>query len=259
VKKSKHVADPYKKLLKAIKSQPSGKMMRRRNGKQKKQTQESGITDRIEKEIKAYETAQNVRPFRDFILEPLPKLSWAKDVAGYEDARLSAENAMRRIFALTRAARPGFEAGHPESVLLEVFFYKVRSGLIQADSPEILEMVQYVQQVGKTQTELFMAGLTDELKNAGKRVPGAPEFSRLRAALVTNWMRYGFWLMSDDLIARIATTAKMKTDGCNRQTIAKIVKELHLAKHRDTARRPIVKDIGKDGIFVFREGYPPKS
>jgi len=101
--------------------------------------------------------------------------------------------------------------------------------------------------------------LADELKNARKRVPGAPQFPQFRAVIASNWMRYGFWLMPDDLVARIATTTKMKPHGCNRQTITKIVKELHLVKHRDTARRPIVKGIGKDGILVFREGYPPKN
>jgi hypothetical protein len=83
-----------------------------------------GIVDRIENEIKSYEAQQNIRPFRNCIEEPLPKLAWTRTVDGYEEALLSAENAMRRIFASLLAARAGFEAGHPEAVLLESFFAK---------------------------------------------------------------------------------------------------------------------------------------
>jgi hypothetical protein len=251
----------HAKLVAKVLSLPAPDAIARRKRRKRKQpeTRESSIVDRIEKEIRDYETEQNVRPFRDFILEPLPKVSWTKDLAGYEDARFSAENAMRRIYASTAASGAGFEADHPESVFLEVFFYKVRSGLIQADSLEILEMLRYAQRIGRTQAYLFCERLADELKNARKRVPGAPQFPQFRAVIASNWMLYGFWLMPDDLVARIATTTKMKPHGCNRQTITKIVKELHLVKHRDTARRPIVKGIGKDGILVFREGYPPKN
>ena len=73
----------------------------------------------------------------------------------------------------------------------------------------------------------------------------------LRAQVVARWMQNGFWLMSDDLIARIACVS--------RQTITKAVKELALIKHRDSARRPIVKGVDENGVFIFREGYPLKS
>ena len=225
--------------------------------RKRKQSEPQSIVDRVEKEIR--ETELDATSFRDFILEPPAELSWTKNLDGYDDARLSAENAIRRIFALTAAAHAGFEAGHPESVLLEVFFYKVRNGLIRADNPKILLMLKYAQQVGKTQAYLFIARLADELKNAQKRVPGRAQFPQFRALLVSHWMHHLFWLMSDDLIARIATTRRMKRDGCNRQTITNIVKELHLVKHRDTVRRPIVKDMGKGDVLVFREGYPPKD
>jgi len=254
IERARALAREYPQLAKKLFS-----VRRKRRKRKQPETQEGTIVGPIEKEIKAYENKQDVRRFRGLVLEPLPTLTWTKNLAGYEDARLSAENAMRRIYTSTDAARVGYEAGHPESVLLDVFFHKVRNGLIQADNPKILELLQYAQQVGKTQAYLFIARLADELKNARKRVPGAPQFPPFRALLVTTWVHHGFWLMSDDLIARIATTRKMKPDGCNRQTITKIVKELHLVKHRDTARRPIVKGIGKDGILVFREGYPPKN
>jgi len=131
--------------------------------------------------------------------------------------------------------------------------------LIQADSPKIVETLQYAQRVGRTQSYLFIKRLVEELKSARKRVPGAPQFSKFRALLVAHWMHHGFWLMPDDLIARIATTRKMKPDGCNRQTITKAVKELQLVKHPDTAHRPIVKDFAKGGKLIFRDDYPPKS
>src|SRR5436305_8216550 len=115
--KNPHCTDPYKKLLKAVKAQPSDDKARRTMRKRKQpKTQENSIVDRVEREIRGYETEKGVRPFRDLILEPLPKLSSTKNLAGYEDARLSAETAMRRIFASTAAARPGFEAGHLEAV-----------------------------------------------------------------------------------------------------------------------------------------------
>jgi hypothetical protein len=247
-------------LLKAIASAPlhpqaQQKIRKRRQPK----TQDSSIVDRIQQEIRGCETEQDVRPFRDLILKPLPDLSWTENLPGYEDARLSAENAMRRIFASTAAARAGFEAGHPESVLLEVFFHKVRVGLIQADSPEILQILQHAQQVGGTVAYLFIERLYAELNNARKRVFGAPQFPQFRVLLVCCWVRDLFWLMSDDLVARVVTTRRMKPDGCNRQTITKAVKELGLVKHQDTARRPIVKGLGRDGFLIFREGYPPKG
>src|SRR5215831_19760385 len=97
------------------------------------------IVDRIEEEIRSYEAQANVRPFRGFIEEPLPKLDCTRIVDGYERAQLSAENAIRRIFASTLPARAGFEAGHPEAVRLERFFCKVRLEWIQADNLEILD------------------------------------------------------------------------------------------------------------------------
>jgi hypothetical protein len=248
------------KLLETAASAPLHTETRQRRRKRKQpKTEKSSIRDRIEKEINLYETEQDVRPFRRYILEPPPNLSWTKSLPNYEDARLSAENAMRKIFALTDSANIAFEAGHPESVRLDVFFGKVRIGWIQADSPKIVEMLQYAQVVGRTQSYLFIERLADELKNARKRVAGAPQFSEFRALLVTHWMHHGFWLMPDDLIARIATTRKMKPDGCNRQTITKAVKELQLVKHPDTAHRPIVKDFAKGDKLIFRDGYPPKS
>jgi len=248
------------KLLETAAAAPLHTETRQRRRKRKhSKTEESSIRDRIEKEIKLYETEQDVRPFGTYILEPPPDLSWTKSLPKYEEARLSAENAMRKIFALTDAAHIGFEAGHSESVLLDVFFGKVRIGLIQADSPKIVETLQYAQRVGRTQSYLFIKRLVEELKSARKRVPGAPQFSKFRALLVAHWMHHGFWLMPDDLIARIATTRKMKPDGCNRQTITKAVKELQLVKHPDTAHRPIVKDFAKGGKLIFRDGYPPKS
>lgn len=263
IERIKEAAKQYPaEFVKAIVSaEPLHMETRQRTRKRKRpETQDSSIRDRIEKEIKGYEVEQGVKPFRDYILEPPPDLSWTKDhLADYEDARLSAENALRRIWGGTDAAQTGFEVGHPESVDLDVFFDGIRTGRIQADSAEIVEMLQYAQRVGRTQSYLFIERLADELKNARKRVPGAPQFSEFRALLVLHWMHHGFWLMPDDLIARIATTRKMKPNGCNRQTITKAVKELQLVKHPDTAHRPIVKDFAKGGKLIFRDGYPPKS
>ena len=253
MKKAKYVTDPYKKLLKAIKSAPSEKTTRRRGRKKKKQSQaqQSSIVDRVYEEV-----GQCVPPelFCDLILEPLPKLAWTKSLSGYEEARLSAEKALLKLYASTEAVQVGFES---ETAMLDIFFYKVRAGSIQSDSPEIPRWLQYAQHINKA--DWFVKRLDAEFNNAKKRVPKAPQFNQFRALIITEWVHYGFWLMSDDRIARIATTIKLKPDGCNRQTITKAVKELGLVKHQDTARAPIVKGLGKNGVFVFRQGYPTTS
>jgi hypothetical protein len=222
----------------------------------KKRDRPKDIVDRIENEFKSYEAQQNVRRFRPD--EPLPVLNWTKKLDGYAEARLSAENAKRRIVASTPAARAAFEAGHPESVILERFFFKVRDGSIQANSREIVDMLQWAGQIGGTQAFLFIQRLAEELKNARKRVTNAPHFNEFRDRIATYWLRYGFWLMSDDLIACVATTLKFRPLGCTRQTISRAVKELKLVKHRQPARRPLIIGWDENG-FVFREGYPPKS
>jgi hypothetical protein len=234
-------------LAKKVLLQPASDVAARRKTRKRRQPKprQTGIVDRVVEEI-----GQRVPPelFWNLIEEPIPVLGWTKRVAGYEEARVSAENAMRRIYASTDAGQAGFES---ETPTLDVFFFKVRAGLIKANSSEILRWLQYVQRIGETESYLFIERLADELKNAKKRVPSAPQFSPLRAQVVAGWVQNGFWLMSDDLIARIACVS--------RQTITKAVKELALEKQRDSARRPIVNSLGEDGRFVFREGYPLKT
>jgi hypothetical protein len=183
-------------------------------------------------------------------LPPIPILAWTRELQGYEDAWISIENALRRIWDATDGARAILE-GDP---LLGFCLYKIRAGLLRADSPEILPCVQLAQGMGKA--EWFFDRVAADLKNAKKRVPGAPQFNRFRAFLATSWVRAGLWLMPDDLIARVLP---MPHAGCSRQAITKAVKELGLVKHPDTARAPIVKGLGPGPVFIFREGYPPKS
>jgi hypothetical protein len=255
VERAEELAKISPELAKEVLLGPVSNAAARRKTRKRSQPkpQQTSIVDRVEEEI-----GQRVPPerFRNLIEEPVRVLDWTKDLPGYEDARLSAENAMRRIYAATDAAQVGFES---EAPTFDVFFHKVRVGLIRANSLEILRWLQYAQRIGETESYLFIERLADELKNAKKRVPGAPQFNWFRALLARCWMRNGFWLMSDDLIARRVTTIRLKPDGCNRQTITKAVKELGLVKHQDTARAPIVKGFGKDGALIFREGYPPKT
>jgi len=91
--------EQYPELARKVFSRPAPDAVARRKTRRRKQpkTRESSIVDRLEKEIGDYETGQYVRRFQDYILEPPPELSWTKDLVGYEDARLSAENAMRKI------------------------------------------------------------------------------------------------------------------------------------------------------------------
>ena len=235
-------------FVKAVLSAPSDKTNKRKR-KQKKQTASAQTkVDRVEQEV-----GQHVPPemFRGLILEPHPKLASTKDLEGYEEARVSAENAMRKIFASTDAAQAGFKS---ETPILDVFFYKVRTGLISSDSLEIALARQYAQHIGKV--DWFSKRLPAELHNATKRVAGAHQFNDFRAMIATHWLRFGLWLMSDDLIARVLPKPFA---GCTRQAITRAVKELGLLKHPETARAPVVKDLRERGVFVFREGYSPKA
>ncbi len=239
------------KLLEAVLSAPSDEKTKQKTQKQKRQGSppQSSVVDRVDEEV-----GQRVPPemFRDLILEPHAKLAWTKDYfKEYEEARLSAENAMRKIFAATGAAKAGFES---ETPILDVLFFKVRVGLIHGESREIAAASQYARQIGKL--NWFNKRLAAELHNATKRVPDAQQFNQFRAQLVMNWLRYGYWLMSDHLIASVLPKPFA---GYSRQAITKAVKELELVKYPDTARALIVKGLGQGGVFVFRQGYPPAS
>src|SRR5438067_1466146 len=159
------LAEVAPELAKKVLLQPASNATARRRTRKRRQPkpQQTSIIDRVEEEI-----GQRVplELFRNLIEEPVSVLGWTKRVEGYEEARLSAENAMRRIYAATDAAQAGFEAGHPVSVWLDVFFYKIRAGLIQSDSSEVLDALQSAQQIGKTESYLFIQRLADELQNA---------------------------------------------------------------------------------------------
>jgi len=198
----------------------------------------------------SFALAEERKVIRDTIQEPLPILAWTRELQGYEDARTSAENALRHIWDGTDGSR-AIREGNP---WLNFCLYKIRAGLLRADSPEILRCVQHAQRIGKA--EWFFDRVAADLKNAKKRVPGAPQFNPFRAFLATTWVRSGLWLMPDDLIARVLP---MPHAGFSRQAITRAVKELGLVKHPDTARAPIVKGLGPGPVFIFREGYPPKS
>jgi hypothetical protein len=114
--------------------------------------------------------------------------------------------------------------------------------------------MQHARKIGKA--EWFFHRIAVELKNAKKRVPGAPQFNEFRAFLAATWVGLGFWLMPDDLIARVLPKPFA---GFSRQAITRAVRELGLVKHPDTARDPIVKGLGDGGVFLFREGYSPKA
>src|SRR5262249_37746631 len=151
--------------------------------------------------------------------DPLPKWAWTRELQGYEDVRISAENALRCIWDGTDGAR-AIREGNP---WLSFCLYKIRAGLLRADSPEILRCVQHAQKIGKA--EWFFDRVAAELKNAKKRVPGAPQVNEFRVFLATTWLRYGLWLMSDDLIARVLPKPFA---GFARQAITRAVKELGL-------------------------------
>ena len=198
--------------------------------------------------------------FASMIEEPLENLRLTRNIEGYEDAKLSAVNAIARLYAATDAGQAGFESEHP---MIAVFLYKVGAGLIKSDSPEINDMLEHAQRVGKA--DYFIKQLAIKFDNAKKRVVrkyGAFEISGtcvsdlnyFRTMLACGWIKWGFWLMSDETIASVVNTAKLKPTGCNRQTITKAVKELGLWKHQET----IIKGIGKNSVFILKDGYPTK-
>lgn len=208
-------------------------------------------TRRLPPQKESFALAEARKAVRNAIHDPLPKLAWTRELPGYEAARISAENAIRRIWDGTDAAHAIRCEGNP---WLSVCLYKIRAGLLRADSPQILRCVQHAQRIGKA--EWFFDRVAAELKNTKKRVPGAPQFSEFRAFLAAVWLRYGLWLMPDALIARVLPKPHA---GNTRQTITKAVKELGLVKHPDTALAPIIKGLDDTGAFIFRKGYPPKS
>ena len=234
-------------LFKAVMSTSSGKSTKGKTRKQKKrmEPQRNSDVDHIYQELEhpnSFAQAEARRVLRDTILPPLPILAWTRELQGYEDARISAEKALPRIWDEIAGAR-AIREGNP---WLSFCLYNIRTGLLPAESPEILRCVRHAQRIGKA--EWFFDRVAAELKNAKKRVPGAPQFNRFRAYLATIWVRSGLWLMPDDLIARVLP---MPYAGFSRQAISRAVKELGLVKHPDTARDPIVKVWGKAERLFF--------
>jgi hypothetical protein len=258
VKKSKHedidrdsariLAELSPELLKAVVARPSETKRRARRHKDGDNQKQNSLTEKIYEELEqpGLACAEARKPLNNLVLEPIAKLAWTKEVQGYDAARLSAEKAMQRIYAGTKQARAGLE-GDP---WLDVCLYKVGAGLLRHDNPEILRSIQHAQKIGKGQW--FIEKLAAAFKNAAKRVPGASEFSRLRASLARYWLYNLFWLMPDALIARLAHVS--------REAIRKAISELKLVKHAGTARgAPVVKGLAGDGRFIFREGYPARN
>ena len=184
------------------------------------------------------------------MLEPIPKLAWTKELSEYSEARLSAEKAMLlRIWTTTDEARAILRSAEMGSdPWLDRCLHGVRAGQIKENDSRLLEAIKHAQKMGKG--AWFMGRLLAEFENAGKRIPGAQQFSQVRFKLVACWMRFAFWLMSDGVIAGILHVS--------REAIRKAVKELKLIKHPETEQAPIVKGMDTDGRFIFREGYPPK-
>jgi hypothetical protein len=234
------------KLLKAVLDTQEGKKTPK--GKKQSNQKQSTVTDSIYEELQqpGFALTEARRQLSELVLEPIPKLRWTKELPAYNKARLSAENAMGRIWAGTRAAKAGRE-GDP---WLDVCLYEMRAGLVQSNDPAILRYVQHAQKIGKGQW--FVERLSAAFKNAGKRVPNAPEFSPLRAKLARLWVGRGLWLMSDRLIAGCAHVS--------REAIRKAVSELKLVKHIQAVQgTPVVKGVDDQGRFIFAKGYPLKS
>ena len=223
-----------------------GKRAKDRKRKKRSNQNPSSVTSQIYEELQqpGFALTEARRLLSGLVLEPSPELACIKELPGYNEARLSAENAIGWIYAGTEAASAGRQ-GNP---WLDVCLYKVRARLLQADSPEILRCVQHAQRIGKA--EWFIEQLAAGFKKAGRRVPHAHRFSPLRAFLAHAWMSNCIWLMPDGVIASCS--------NISREAVRKAVKELKLVKHPETARAPIVKGVDKGGRPIFRGDYPPK-
>ena len=106
------LGDLSPELLKAVASAPAQKEPRQRTRKRKAEStqKQSSVTNRIYNELEqptSFALGEARRLLSDMILPPHPKLASTQTLDGYEDARISAENAMRRILAGTEAARAG--------------------------------------------------------------------------------------------------------------------------------------------------------
>lgn len=195
--------------------------------------------------------------FEVMVDEPPWRLLWTMDIPQYVEAMVSAAFALRDLYLATENAR------HLMCSPIDRFLWEIGVGLRQWDDPEI---PHYVAEAQKFNRPDIIKELASKIQNAKRRTTieyggvdltrtGISDLNAFRWLLAKNWTSKMFWLMSDDMIARVVTTMKLKPDGCNRQTISEAVKQMGLVK---CPGKPLVKDIGPKGIFIWADGYPPQ-
>jgi len=194
--------------------------------------------------------------FELMVDKPPMIMGWTMDVPGYVEAMVSAAFALRDLYLATENAR------HLMCSPIDRFLWEMGAGLRQWKDPEL---PYYIAEAQKLNRPDIIKELGVKMQNATKRKTveyggydlsrkGFSDLNAFRWLLAKNWTSKMLWLMSDDMIARVVTTIKLKPDGCNRQTISEAVRQMGLVK---CPGKPLVKGIGEKGVFIFAEGYPP--
>jgi hypothetical protein len=197
------------------------------------------------------------------ILSVPKEFAWTKTLAGYEDARMSAVNALHRLWASGQAAAAGHNSKTPR---VDIFLFQIRAGRIDKNDPSIPKMIDCAEKHGFPCNirERIIEEFHNAEKRVGKRYCGVNianslfyDLNFFRMVLAVNWVGLLFWLMPDRLIADFLSSHNFVPEdyNCNRQTISEAIKQMRLLK----SKPPIVKSIGSNFRWFFTEGYPPKT
>jgi len=262
MKKRKH-AEGISGLMKAVMATPLSKPAQR-----KKQIRRTGPAP----EKEAMPSADAIGPVTPadlidlaapLVIPPPAPLNWTEQLKGFEDARKSAIWAIAEMWCKSKA----YQAIIRQDGAIELFLHRVRCGLVAWNSGEITEVIKESQARGRSQ---ILREIVEAFKTAGKRMPKkmfaghdlsqelSSDINHFRLMFAEMWVCACLWLMPDNLIADFLHAFPVK-ESCDRSTVTKAVKAMHLVKHYDFSGKHGVKGFEKNFCFVFADGYPPAS
>jgi hypothetical protein len=188
---------------------------------------------------------------------PIEQLCWTRCLPDFQEAADSAKDAMIQLFAATQALQAGHNSDSP---VIDRFLFEIRSRMISiTDDSQTHGIISPALKIGRTEIFKEIADAQNAARKRGtvKFGPfdvsqtGLSDFNWFRGTLAMCWVKYGFWLTRDEVIASVITTVGMKPLGCNRQTINRAVGELDLYRRKT----PPIVGIGKGGRFEFSEEF----
>jgi hypothetical protein len=265
-----HVPDPYEGDLEAAGTMIKAALKSKSPKKRKRRKKSAGrptsnkISDAIIAEMKSLGIGVTNLPFafkgigsseyhivEPIRLQPLTREHrWTADLPGFEEAQLSARNAIMFLVAQTEAMRCSFEA---DSAYIEQLLFSIRAGLIGPADNRIIELIRHAQQIGKGRT--IYRGIDAALHDAERRKRKGTvlfDLNTFRLTLAYFWIGFLFWLMSDGNIAAFIANLDSSLK-CDPSSVTKARKDLRLIK----SERLLVKAVGKNFHWTFVSGYPP--